>query len=148
MSEFEEAKADLAAHPENAQYWAIKLQQYPAAFMKSAMDAMELSSELAKKWLGDVMFDSKKDKKKIEKIVERLNEHKRTKAHSRHLNIQLCRDIGLNVYAMEDDDELQDAILSVHHAFMVTMNATPVVKVIENQNGKKFVMIANQGRRA
>lgn len=50
--EFEEAKHDLSSHPENAQYWAIKLQQYPAAFMKSAIDAINLSSELVSKWLA------------------------------------------------------------------------------------------------
>ena len=37
--EFEEAKKDLLENPDTAQYWAIKLQQYPAAFMKTAIDA-------------------------------------------------------------------------------------------------------------
>lgn len=67
--EFEEAKHDLSSHPENAQYWAIKLQQYPAAFMKSAIDAINLSSELVSKWLGSCMFDSVKDEQVIYMIL-------------------------------------------------------------------------------
>lgn len=55
---YKEAKHDLSSHLENAQYWAIKLQQYPAAFMKSAIDAINLSSELVSKWLGSCMFVS------------------------------------------------------------------------------------------
>ena len=43
-SEFEEAKRDLLDNPGNVQYWRIKLQQYPAAFMKTAIDAIELSA--------------------------------------------------------------------------------------------------------
>ena len=55
------------------------------------------------------------------------------------LNIDFCKDIGLNVKAMEDDPQLQDAILSVHHAFMITLDATPTVKIIESQEKKSFV---------
>ena len=51
LMEFEEAKRDLLADPNNAQYWAIKLQQYPAAFMKTAIDAIQLSGKLIEEWL-------------------------------------------------------------------------------------------------
>ena len=82
MQEFIEAKNDLMNHPENAQYWAIKLQQYPAAFMKTAIDAIELSKELVKEWLGTGMFDKDADNDKIEQIVGTLNNHDISIIHS------------------------------------------------------------------
>lgn len=136
--EFEEAKKDLAENPENNQYWAIKLQQYPAAFMKTAIDAIELSSLLVKQWLETCMFkdDQYTD---VDSIVAQLNEHSNSKSHGRHYNIDFCKQIGLKIEAMEEDGELQDNILTVHHAYMLTLMNTDAVKIIENQNGKAVI---------
>lgn len=135
-SEFEEAKDDLAKHPENATYWAIKLQQYPAAFMKTALDAIDLSGELLEEWLGTCMFNKESEGPQIDNIVKKLNEHDKSKNHGRHLNIEFCKRIGLKIHAMEDEPSLQDLALSVHHAYMITLDGTPVVKIIENDAGK------------
>lgn len=139
--EFEEAKLDLAVHPENANYWSIKLSQYPAAFLKTAIDAINLSGKLVEDWLGSCMFDISKpeDKDIIKNIVETLNEHDNSKIHGRHFNIDFCKQIGLKIVAMEDNNTLQDKILSVHHSYMLTMSSTNAVKLIENQNGKAVV---------
>ena len=136
---YKEAKHDLSSHPENAQYWAIKLQQYPAAFMKSAIDAINLSSELVSKWLGSCMFDSVKDEQVIYDVVNFLNEHDNSKVHNRHLSAEKCSSVGLKISMMEDDDVLQDLVLSLHHAYMITFDSSAAVKIIENHNGKRLV---------
>lgn len=142
-SEFEEAKNDLLNNPANAQYWAIKLQQYPAAFMKTAIDAIELSDALVREWLGTCMYDKKKDRKTINIIVSKLNEHNKSKVHGRHFNADFCKEIGLKIKMMEDDDDLQNAILSIHHAYMITFGGTNAIKIIENQNQKSFISLTN-----
>ena len=101
-SEFEEAKNDLLINPNNAQYWAIKLQQYPAA-MKTAIDAIELSGALVQEWLGTCMYDKNTDKAVIDRIVSRLNEHDESKVHGRHFNADFCKEIGLKIKMMEDN---------------------------------------------
>ena len=142
-SEFEEAKNDLLNNPANAQYWAIKLQQYPAAFMKTAIDAIELSGTLVKEWLGTCMYDKKTDKRIINRIVSKLNEHDKSKVHGRHFNADFCKEIGLKIEMMEDNNALQDAILSIHHAYMITFSGTNAIKIIENQNQKSFISLTN-----
>lgn len=139
--EFEEAKKDLLENPDTAQYWAIKLQQYPAAFMKTAIDAIELSGTLIEEWLGTCMFDNKKERDIpiIQNIVSKLNEHTDTKIHGRHLNADFCKSIGLNVTMLESDSELQDKVLTLHHAYMITIDSTPALKIIESQNKKSIV---------
>lgn len=141
MMEFEEAKKDLLENPNNAQYWAIKLQQYPAAFMKTAIDAIELSGKLIEEWLGTCMFDknNRGDQRIIDNIVSKLNEHDDSKIHGRHFNAEFCKNIGLKVLMMEEDGELQDKILSVHHSYMITLDGTPAIKMIENQNKKSVI---------
>lgn len=139
--EFEEAKKDLLDNPQNAQYWAIKLQQYPAAFMKTAIDAIELSGKLVKEWLGTCMFEKERDQDIINEIAGKLNEHDNSKNHGRHLSASFCKMIGLKIKMLEDDDELQDKVLSLHHAYMITLDATPTLKLIENQNKRSIISL-------
>lgn len=47
--------------------------------------------------------------------------------------------MGLKVTEMESNQTLQDAILSVHHAFMLTFEQSPAVKVIQNQKGNAYI---------
>jgi hypothetical protein len=47
--------------------------------------------------------------------------------------------MGLKIFDLEDDGRLQDAVLTVHHAFMVTLSNTPAAKIVENHNGAAFV---------
>lgn len=141
--EFEEAKQDLANHPENTQYWAIKLQQYPAAFMKTAIDAINLSDELVRTWLSDVML--KDDPERLEEAVDFLSSHESSKVHDRHYQYNKCREHGLKVTLMEDDEELQDKILSVHHSFMITFQNTNAIKIIANSNGKNYIIRRENG---
>lgn len=141
--EFEEAQKDLAINPQNAQYWAIKLQQYPAAFMQSAIDAIELSGILIKDWLGSCMFDDNNpsDAAIIERIISKFNDHHVSKTHSRHFNANFCKDVGLKITMMEDDQVLQEKILSMHHAYIISLNLTSAVKIIESQNNKSQISL-------
>ena len=141
--EFEEAKKDLATNPENVHYWAIKLQQYPAAFLKTAIDAIQLSGTLLREWLSTCMFEGDSDTI-VDDIVKKLNEHDDSKTHGRHFNMNFCKSIGLKIVTMEDDNNLQDAILSVHHAYMLTISGSNIAKIIESQNGKAVITHVNR----
>ena len=91
------------------------------------------------------MFASEKAPgRKINKILRELGDHALTKSHARHLSIERCRDMGLRVSELESSDELQDAVLSLHHACMLTFSATPAFKIIENHRGIAFIKIAQQ----
>jgi hypothetical protein len=54
-----------------------------------------------------------------------------------------AREHGVVVADLEKDDELQDDVLSVHHAVMRTLSDTPITKLIENENGRAY-MLAQQ----
>ena len=100
---------------------------------------------MTKEWLRTGMFASEnKPGRKINKILKELGDHALTKSHARHLSIERCRDMGLNVSEIESCDELQEAVLSLHHACMLTFSATPAFKIIENHRGVAFIKIAQQ----
>lgn len=137
LNEYKEAKEDLERNPQNANYWAIKLQQYPAAFMKTCIDAINLSDELVKAWLSDNMLED--DQEKVKKTANFLNSHDSSKSHGRHFNYKICRENGLKITLLEDNQDFQEAVLSLHHAIMLTFDRTESVKIIENQNGQAVI---------
>jgi hypothetical protein len=50
---------------------------------------------------------------------------------------------GLAVKRLEDDPDLQDAVLSVFHATMTTFQVTNCLKIVENHTGKEHYLVAN-----
>ena len=73
----------------------------------------------------------------FKKILQKLNSN--NKSHSRHFTYDSCAEIGLKVKRIEEDQELQNIVLSIHHAFIITLDASTASKIIENQNGNRFI---------
>ena len=86
------------------------------------------------------MLKGKTDaQKKAKSIVRSLSNYTNNKSHSRHIHFDECKRIGLEVALLEDDPELQDIMLTVHHCYMHSLMNTPSFKIIENHNGLAFV---------
>lgn len=119
------------------------MSKYPAAYVKMASDAIALSDTLLREWLTTGMLEGA-GAEAIEKVCTSLNEHDDSKMHARHFDVAFCKEIGLHIIALEADQQLQDAVLSVHHCYIHTFAATAAVKIIENQNGKAFINICRQ----
>jgi hypothetical protein len=47
--------------------------------------------------------------------------------------------IGLDIEMMEEDQHLQEEVLTLHHITMLTLTDTPAIKIIENQEGKAYI---------
>jgi len=76
-------------------------------------------------WLISGMFDGDPEgEAKANKVVEELGSHALTKSHDRHISMKRAREIGLKVSALEDNDDLQEAVLTVHHACIQTLSET------------------------
>ena len=142
IQEYEQAKKEVTENPSSIEFWRTIISKYHPAFIGQCYKAIELSGDIAKKWLqeGEMFSESKDKDKTIEKVMNHLNNNEFTKLHSRHIDIKEAKSIGLNVKALEQDDKLQDLVLSIHHCFMLTFQNTNAVKIIENQNGTLFVM--------
>lgn len=141
ITEFREAKSDLDNNPASKTYWELQLKKYPEAFFYTVMDAIRLSDVLVTEWLKDYMFADEPNgdikQKKVSKIVSQLNTN--NKSHSRHFTFDFCKSLGLKVVELENDQSLQEAVLSVHHAFIITIDATNAKKLIENHKGTRYI---------
>lgn len=145
VEEFERAKKEISEDPSTVAVWQPIIAKYHPTFIGECEKAIAWSNEMTENWLRTGMLAGQDEvDKKVKKILTELGDHALTKSHSRHLSIERCREIGLNVTRLEDDQDLQDAVLSVHHACMLTFAATGAFKIIENQNGAAFIKVAQR----
>jgi hypothetical protein len=87
------------------------------------------------------MFEGDSDAElKAKKCTDALMDYEGTSEHAHHFLIDKCDEMGLKVVAIEDDQDLQEDVLSVHHAFIATFARTNALKVIENANGANWVV--------
>lgn len=115
--------------------------KYPPAFMIDCERSIESTRNMVHEWLRDGMFAKEKDPEAAAKATTKaLMDYEGTSEHAHHFLIEKCKDIGLNVTAIEDDQELQEDILSVHHAFVATFARTSALKVIENAAGANWIV--------
>jgi hypothetical protein len=61
------------------------------------------------------------------------------RTHGRPLRHPELKGVGLRVRLLEEDDHLQDAVLSVFHANEITFSSGPAIKIIENHMGRRKV---------
>lgn len=143
LDEFKRAVRSIKKDPGSIPLWQIIVSKYHPTFLGECENAIAMSTEMVTKWLKTGMYENEIGADdKARKIVEALNNHEDTKTHSRHIHIEEARSIGLKVLALESDQELQDLVLTVHHAFMHTLANAPAAKIIENHMGNAIVQNA------
>lgn len=138
-SEYEDAKANLDATPRSRTYLELQLSRYPTAFYYTVCDGIQLSGTLAGEWLTKYMFGELSRTEAVEKakrILTMLNNN--NKSHLRHFGIEKCKQLGFVIEELEENDELQDAVLSVHHAFTITFDQERHAKIIMNHFGQGY----------
>lgn len=137
LDEFEQAKAEVAANPATAPLWVTKIQTYPHGFLNICSTTLSLSQQKVEEWLNTNMFKSlAKAKRPGKKIAAWLANAKEHKTHGRPITIEMARNVGLRVTALEDDQDMQELVLSTFHAAMVTFGITNCVKMVESHLGK------------
>ncbi len=140
IEEFKRAHEEIKVDPSKLAVWQFILQKYHPTFLTECENALALSEEFVLKNLQKVMFKKQKNAlKKSQEIVTYLSAYKDRKTHGRHINIDECKAIGIIVKDLEDDQNLQDLILTIHHCYMHALANTPAFKIIENHKGAAMV---------
>lgn len=145
IEEFKRALNEAKKDPSSIPIWQAIVAKYPPALIGECEKAIEWSNEMVKHWLvRGMLSENIGAEQKADDIVKSLSDHALTKSHSRHLSAEKCKEIGLTIRMLEDEQELQDAVLTVHHACIHTLSATPAVKIIENHRGIAFIQHVQQ----
>ncbi len=143
VAQFEEAKVDIVTQPMLAHAWAPVLQSFGPALLKEAKNAIEYGERLVTAWLSKYMF----------KGIPSADFHATQTAkyfagtehgnHGRRIGRDEAREQNLVVVDLEDDQELQEAVLSLYHLSTIGFDQGPALKSIISSTGKIWLKNLN-----
>jgi ClpP class serine protease len=145
LQEFERAFREIRTDISRVPIWQAIMAKYPSGFIIECENSIRWSMQMVCEWLRNGMFKeeiAKGQSAKVDGIVSRVIEelgHEETLSHARHISAEKCQEIGLKIEMMEDNQELQDAVLTVHHITMLALTDTTALKVVENHEGKAYI---------
>lgn len=135
LEEFDKAVEDIRMRPSSLGLWQAIISKYHPTYLTECRNAIKWSESLARKWLNaaDPGID-------VDKLMNVFLNHKGTFTHNRRINRDNCIKAGLlTVESLEDDHMLQDAVLSLHHTYMIFFDKFLVSKVVENSLGSSYL---------
>ena len=148
LEQFERANTECQ-NPKRLAAWIPMLNQYGPDLLEKSTKITEMVEEVVRGWMLRYMFKSgsREERKLLASKASRYlaNHGNHFKSHSRHLDRDELRKQDLNIKDLEDDQNVQDSVLSVYHAATHTFNGTGVVKIIENHMGRCFLKTSASG---
>lgn len=134
ISEFERARKEIHENQSAIPLWQPIISQYSPTLLNSCENAIDWANDIVRSSLKKNMFacDEHADSI-IEDIMGVFGSRETTKAHDRHLSVDMCKDVGLKIIDLEDDNDFQDYVLSIHHSCMEIFDCNPVYKIFCNQ---------------
>lgn len=140
--EIERALAEIKADPDRMQFWQFVLGKYQPTFVSQCEQAVEMAEKFVHKRLVDNMLKDNPDAEaKASAIVQGLSDVDVNKSHARHIHIDDCEALGLVIERLEDDQALQEAVLTVHHCYMHSLSVSGAAKIVENHTGATFMKV-------
>ncbi len=141
LEEFKRAAEEIRTDPAKIPVWQPIIAKYHPTLIGEAQKAIDMANNMVREWLKTGMFAGTRNPGPLARangVLKGLASHDQTMSHARHIDFHHARALGLNVTALEADNALQDAVLTVHHLCMQTLADTAVMKLIENQDGVMF----------
>lgn len=142
LEEVKRAAEEIANDQSKIPVWQPILAKLWPTLITSAQHAVDWSDQLLKQYLSTCMFaslDEAERTRRIDAIADQLGKQSTSKSHNRHYSQARAIELGLNVAKLEDDQKLQDLVLTLHHALTHTFTQTGAVKLMENHLGVAYV---------
>lgn len=138
IEEFAKARADIKSDANLSLLWQPIISKYPMTFLGECEKAKQQAELICEKWLSEGMLKSDaKMAEKIEAIKSVFASHQNSKMHDRHIPPAEATKVGLNVSLIEEDKDrdLQDLVMSVHHASINYIRQCNYARIISNIKG-------------
>ena len=145
---FNKAREDIESDTKLAHLWAPILQNMGPSLFLEAEKALSYSKELVVNWLMKRMLkatSNEEERRKKADIIaayfnaEKTSNHGRVHVHGQRIGVVKLKELGLNLQFFEDDQALQNDILTAYHLMTLIFEITPSFKFIASDRGKMWV---------
>lgn len=141
---FHKAKDDIQSDVKLGHLWAPILQSMGPSLILEAEKVLSYSQELVEKWLNERMFNDEKEREKtISNIAKYFNaenteNYGRVHVHGQRIGLQKLEEFKVKVDPLEDNQELQTAVLTAYHLMTLIFETSPSLKFIASDKGKMW----------
>ena len=139
LDQFELAKRECE-DPKNIGAWLPILRSLTPGLIAQCHHSIEQGLRFVSEQLERHMFRGQPDR--ANQVAKWFSDFNSFKSHSRPITLSDVQNLGLNVTPLEEDQTLQDLVLSVHHSVRHTFNDTGTTKLIENHHGRAYIEMA------
>ena len=107
---------------------------------QEAENVLKYSSDIVKNYLMARMFrDEDNAETKAKKIAEFFKDVDKHLSHSRRIDKEVAKQVGVKIIDLESDQELQDAVLTAYHLISIIFERTTSTKILANHAGKMWI---------
>jgi ATP-dependent protease ClpP protease subunit len=139
VDQFDKAKEEILADPRTVQLWAPILQSLGPALLEQARNALEYGETMVTRWLARRQFAGKTDpQNEAAKVAHYFNVSNNHKSHGRRIGRDEAIRQGVLIEKLEENQELQDVVLTAYHLATLIFECTPTVKHIQTSHGNSW----------
>lgn len=145
VDQFERARREIVgdgtpAHPgdvNQAHLWAPILASIGPALLLEAQNALDYSERMVAEWAAQYMLGG--DTAKAASIAAHFNDASKHLSHGRRIDRDEARREGVIVEDLEASQDLQEAVLTLHHLGSIIFQSSPATKFFESTTGARYV---------
>lgn len=143
LDQFTRAQAECGADQSKLAAWLPILRYYGPGLLPQCVSAQKAAEDIVAAAMQAHMFSDLPEPERSNRsktIAAWFNSHSTHMSHGRELGYREVLDQGVKVSLLEDDNDLQDAVLSAWHGVQMSLARVAVQKLIENSEGKAWVL--------
>ena len=139
VDQFEEAKTNIASNPVLAHAWAPVLRAFGPALLQEARKSISYGQSLVQNWLQKYMFADTQDPEAIATKVAEYFGSDIHGSHGKRIDREEAKLQHLKIIDLEDDQDLQEEVLSLYHLSTIAFEQGPATKTVLSSNGRMWV---------
>ena len=140
VEQFDRAKDEIMQGKSSPQVWAPALQTLGPAILQEAQNALDYSEQIVAEWLTKYMLKAKGDAASLgPAIAHHFNDASTHKSHGRRIGRDEARSKGVAVEDLEDDQALQEIVLTSYHLTTISFENGPAVKLMQSDTGQTWL---------
>jgi membrane-bound ClpP family serine protease len=140
VEQFEQAQTEIMANPMAAHVWAPIIGSHGPALLQYAQDQLDFSKRMVANWITKYMMASSEDPAgNGERIADYFNNASIHKSHDKRIGIDEALEQGVVVEKLEDNQALQEAVLTLYHVFTIIVEQTSITKLLTSGPDRQWV---------
>ncbi len=140
VEQFDRARSEILENNVAAHVWAPVLSQVGPSLLQESQNALDYSEQMVARWLTQWMKSGDADPVSAGGAIARhFNDASTHKSHGRRINREEAAGVGVVIEELEENDALQEAVLTAYHLMTIIFEQSLTAKLIASNHGQRWM---------